>query len=87
MAVGALSALHDTGVKVPDEIALTGFDDIPIARYLTPPLTSVHVSINDLGILAMKRIIQIIQEEKKHKVERTILPTTIVIRQSCGCNK
>ena len=86
MAVGVLSALHDAGVKVPDEIALAGFDDIPITRYLTPPLTSVHVSINDLGMLAMKRIIQIVQEEKVHKVEQTILPTTTVIRESCGCH-
>lgn len=87
MAVGALSALRDAGVKVPDEIAIAGFDDIPIARYLTPPLTSVHVSINDLGMLAMRRIIQLVQEKKTHKVERTILPTTTVMRESCGCHK
>jgi LacI family transcriptional regulator len=87
MAVGVLSALSSAGIKVPDEIAIAGFDDIPIARYLTPPLTSVHVSINDLGMLAMKRIIQIVREKKMHRVERTVLPTTIVIRESCGCHK
>ncbi len=87
MAVGALSALRKAGVKVPDEVALVGFDDIPIARYLNPSLTSVHVSINDLGMLAMKRIIQIVREKKVHRAERTVLPTTIVIRESCGCRK
>ena len=49
MAVGALSALRDAGVRVPEDVALAGFDDIPIAQYLTPPLSSVHVAIDELG--------------------------------------
>jgi LacI family transcriptional regulator len=49
MAIGALSALREAGVRVPEDVAVVGFDDIPIARYVTPPLTTVRVSIPELG--------------------------------------
>ena len=49
MAVGALLALHESNVDVPGEISVVGFDDIPIARYVTPALTTVHVAIDVLG--------------------------------------
>ena len=49
MAIGCLFALRAAGVRVPDDVALAGFDDIPIARYLTPSLSSVHVPIAELG--------------------------------------
>ncbi len=86
MAVGVMSALLDAGIKVPEEMALAGFDDTPVARYLTPSLTSVHVAISDLGMLAMQRIIRVVQSGRRQKNQHTILPTTLVIRQSCGCH-
>ena len=49
MAIGALSAFREAGLHVPEDIALVGFDDIPIARFLTPSLTTVHVDIAELG--------------------------------------
>ena len=49
MAVGALAALAEAGVAVPGEMSVTGFDDIPIARYVAPPLTTIRVDIADLG--------------------------------------
>src|ERR1051326_1839001 len=48
-AIGALSALREEGVKIPAEMAIAGFDDITVARYLSPSLTSVHLGIDDLG--------------------------------------
>jgi LacI family transcriptional regulator len=53
MAIGALSACRDTGVRVPDDLSLAGFDDIPIVRDLDPPLTTVHLPLAELGAQAM----------------------------------
>lgn len=78
MAVGALNAFRDAGVRVPHDIALAGFDDIPIARYVTPSLTTVNVPIAELGRRAFALAIS--DEEQRHE----ILPTTLVIRESCG---
>jgi LacI family transcriptional regulator len=78
MAVGALSAFREACVRVPEDIALTGFDDIPIARYVTPHLTTVSVDIAQLGRRAFDLLIS--EEEESHEV----LPATLVIRESCG---
>ncbi len=86
MAVGALSALRDAGIKVPDDIAIAGFDDTPVARYLTPPLTTVHVPISELGTLAMQRLINHLRTGKRLNREHGVLPVETVIRQSCGCH-
>ena len=87
MAVGAMSVLLDAGVKIPEQMALAGFDDTPIAQYLTPSLTSIHVALSDLGELAMQRIMRIVKDGCQHNNEQTILSTTTVIRQSCGCHQ
>src|SRR5712692_6968902 len=78
MAVGTLSAFRDAGVRVPRDIALAGFDDIPAARYVTPPLTTVNVPIAEQGRRAFDLVVS--EEEQRHEV----LPTTLVIRESCG---
>ena len=54
MAIGCLEALRDAGFSVPDEVALAGFDDIPIARYLSPPLTTAAVPIAEIGRHALE---------------------------------
>jgi LacI family transcriptional regulator len=78
MAVGALTAFRDAGVRVSHDIALAGFDDIPIARYVTPALTTVNVPIAELGRRAFA--LAICDEEQRHET----LPTALVIRESCG---
>jgi LacI family transcriptional regulator len=83
MAIGALSALREAGVVVPDDIALCGFDDIPIARYVTPPLTTVNVAIAELGRRAFELLERRLQDGQEDN-QREILPTTLVIRESCG---
>src|SRR4051812_47349262 len=60
MALGCLFALTEHGLRVPDDIALAGFDDIPIARFVTPPLTTVRVRIVDLGRRAFERLAAVI---------------------------
>jgi LacI family transcriptional regulator len=82
MAIGALSAFNEIGIRVPDEIALVGFDDIPIARFLSPPLTTVRVPIAELG----RRSLEALLDSSRRKVSQT-LETLLVVRQSCGATR
>ena len=84
MAIGALSGLRDAGVRVPDDIAVAGFDDIPIARYMSPPLSTVHVAIGELGARAMRVLLVAVERKGQHVRRRETLPTTLVVRRSCG---
>lgn len=84
MAIGCLFALREAGVRVPDDLALAGFDDIPIARYMTPPLTSVSVSIAQLGARAMDRLLSSVKARNAHQRRHETLPTNLVVRGSCG---
>ena len=79
MAIGALSGFRDAGMRVPHQMALVGFDDIPIARFLDPPLTTVKVPIAELG----RRGLQLLIGE--HAPQR--LETSLVVRRSCGAER
>ena len=84
MAAGCLYALKEAGVRVPDDIALTGFDDIPIARFVSPPLTTVRIRIADLGQRALERLVQTLEEPATTQASVQTLECEIVIRASCG---
>jgi LacI family transcriptional regulator len=84
MALGCVFALNEGGVAVPGEIAVAGFDDIPIARCVTPPLTTVRVRISELGELAFERLLLGIAESGRDKVSSQILATEVIVRSSCG---
>lgn len=84
MAIGVLCAFLEAGVRVPEDIALAGFDDIPIARYIAPPLTSVQVSIDTLGARALERLLIAIDLKNRHERMREVVPATLVVRRSCG---
>ncbi|WP_020666614.1 LacI family DNA-binding transcriptional regulator [Amycolatopsis nigrescens] len=58
MAIGALTALREAGVSVPDELSLAGFDDIPVVRDMSPPLTTVALPLEELGEQAMKLAVE-----------------------------
>ncbi len=83
MAIGALSALREAGIGVPEEVAVAGFDDIPIARHMSPALSSVHVPIAELGERATEILIAGLTNSRYPPRHET-LRTTIVIRGSCG---
>lgn len=87
MAVGAIGALHEAGLRVPDDIAVVGFDDIPIARFLTPPLTTVRVPIAELGSSATERLIDALRGGVPLAAHREVVPTSLVLRASCGANR
>jgi len=83
MAVGVLSALGDHGVAVPAEMSVVGFDDIPIARYVAPPLTTIRVDIAELG----RRAFALLREslgEGPHARRQECISTTLVVRKSCA---
>ncbi len=84
MAIGLLSAFQETGVRVPGDVAVGGFDDIPIARFMTPPLSSVAVSIADLGARAMERLLTALEDPRRHVPRHETLPTRLVARLSSG---
>jgi LacI family transcriptional regulator len=85
MAVGALSALREAGVAVPEEMALAGFDDVPFASYTTPTLSSVRVGIHALGVLAIETALHAVRHQNTHRKQQIIVPTTLSLRESCGC--
>lgn len=84
MAIGALSALRESGVRVPEDMAVAGFDDIPLARYMDPPLSSVHVPICELGERAVELLLAGIAHKNEHIRRRERVSTELVIRRSCG---
>jgi len=83
-AIGVLSALRAAGWSVPDDVAVAGFDDIPVARYLHPPLTSVGISIIDLGRLATHKLLGVIAGRNEDEKKSEVLPVRLAVRASSG---
>lgn len=82
MAIGAMAALQEAGIRIPDDIAIAGFDDIPSARYTTPSLTTVRVPVYDLGRRAAERLITMIRTEGATSPCHRTLPSKLVVRSS-----
>lgn len=85
MAIGTLSAAEEAGLEVPEDLAVVGFDDVPIAQYVSPPLTTVRVAIAELGARAVTRLLESIRVEQG-AVVREVLQTEVVVRRSCGAS-
>ena len=84
MAIGVLFALRRAGVRVPEEIAVAGFDDIPIARFASPPLSTVRHDIRTLGERALARLLTEVSGEGLSQAMREVLPIRLVLRESTG---
>jgi signal transduction histidine kinase/AraC-like DNA-binding protein/ABC-type sugar transport system substrate-binding protein len=82
-AFGALAALRQAGLRVPEDIALTGFDDVLDARIQNPPLTTVHVAPFELGYRAVLLLDDLLRE-KVSRAEQRLVATRLVVRRSCG---
>jgi LacI family transcriptional regulator len=82
MAIGALRAIRDRGMRVPEDVALIGYDDLPLAAHATPPLTSVNQPVSDMGAHAVRLLVEQIRDEEPGGSVR--LPARLVVRESCG---
>ena len=82
MALGCLYAFNEAGVKVPADIALAGFDDIPLARFVHPTLTTMRVSIAELGGLALSRLLQAIEADGVADSTPHTLAPELIVRES-----
>lgn len=82
LAVGALRALHEHGVLVPQEMAIVGFDDIEMAAYVQPPLTTIRAYPEQMG----KAAVQLLAErfEGREAPSHTIIGTKLIVRGTCG---
>lgn len=79
IAIGAISALSAHGIDVPFEVAVAGFDDIPMAPFVNPPLTTVAQDTGHAGEMLVDRLLRLIHDEP---VENTMLPTRLIVRRS-----
>ena len=87
IAVGCMVALREAGLRVPDHIAVAGFDDIPLASLVSPALTTVRVQIAELGRAALEQLLLSIENPARTRpVSRALLPE-VVVRESCGSEK
>jgi LacI family transcriptional regulator len=84
MAVGALRAIRDAGRHVPSDIAVIGFDNIVWADTTDPPLTTVNIHKEEIGLFAARRLLEIIQKGPQVPVDIQV-KNELVIRCSCGC--
>lgn len=83
MAIGLLGTLVAGGVRIPEDIALAGFDDIPVARYVSPALTTMRVPIAALGQQALDALADTL-EGHAADAGATVMPVQLVVRRSCG---
>jgi LacI family transcriptional regulator len=87
MAIGVLSALHEHGLRVPEDISVTGFDDVNLCRYTHPPLTTVRQDRVAMGEGAVRLLLSMIEDEQENRVSEPsplVVPTSLVVRHSTG---
>ena len=84
MAIGALSVLREYRIRIPSELAITGFDDIASARHLVPSLTTVRQPMRELGEAAVRMLLDRLRDPDSAR-QTLVLPTSLSVRRSCGC--
>ncbi len=86
MAIGAMQAAQERGLRVGEDLAISGFDDIPLARYLTPPLTSLRQPIWEIGQQVIERLIDLIETGQFPEPQCQLVPPTLIVRASTDPN-
>ncbi len=80
MAFGAIKAAKEAGFSVPEDLAVVGFDNVPLSSYFDPPLTTVEIPIQDIGAASMKMLVGLLSGSKFEK--RKVFPTKLLVRES-----
>jgi LacI family transcriptional regulator len=80
MAIGAINAAHESGLRVPEDISIVGFDDIPLSNFTNPPLTTIHQPAFEKGMRAAQLLISLLQN---HEAPQSVtLPVQLILRKS-----
>jgi LacI family transcriptional regulator len=87
MALGVMRAAREVGLRVPEDLAVVGFDDISMAESAHPPLTTVRIPKELMGELAAQRLLEMVGKERDEYTlpVKSMVGTTLVVRASCGC--
>jgi LacI family transcriptional regulator, galactose operon repressor len=86
VAFGAMAAIRERGLRIPEDIALVGFDDVPVSRYIEPSLTTVQLPVMELARIATEMVVSLIRGEKLEH-SQVLLDASLVVRRSCGAGK
>ncbi|MCS6098914.1 LacI family DNA-binding transcriptional regulator [Shewanella baltica] len=81
IAIGAIRALKEKGISVPEQVAVVGYDDIPVASFANPPLTTIKQNTQLAGEILVDSVLKLIRGQE---VSAQLIPTTLVVRSSCG---
>jgi DNA-binding LacI/PurR family transcriptional regulator len=77
-------ALYESGRRVPDDLSVVGFDDIPLAEFLWPPLTTVQQDFHQIGSRLIDLLVRQIRDRETLTDSRIVVPTRLVVRASTG---
>jgi LacI family transcriptional regulator len=77
MAIGAIRALEEMGLRVPNDMSVVGYDDIPLASHITPPLTTVRQAKDVMGIRAMRLLVALMRGEELAESQVLLQPELI----------
>ena len=83
-AIGVIDEARFLGMKIPEDIAVVGFDDVSWASLAYPPLTTVHPFLEEMGKFTASRLLDLLEDPNLHPA-KSIIATKLVIRKSCGC--
>jgi LacI family transcriptional regulator len=83
VAYGAMRALEEAGLDIPDQVSVAGFDDDYMSRYTNPPLTTMTLPAEGIGRMAAETLLRLIRGGHPHR-GITLLPTSLTVRRSCG---
>jgi DNA-binding LacI/PurR family transcriptional regulator len=83
MAIGCYDYIKQNKLQIPNHIGVVGFDDIFVSQYLNPPLTTVHVNIDEVGKRAAELLLNKIQSSNNIPASVVHIPTELILRESC----
>jgi LacI family repressor for deo operon, udp, cdd, tsx, nupC, and nupG len=83
MAVGCIRFLKESGIRIPEDVAIIGFDNVEMGFLSEPRLTTINVHREEIGSIAVKRMVEMIKEKTDVKT-KTITNVELVVRESCG---